>query len=86
MDDAVTPQEKKLQASLSADFFEEPQKIKTYFDTIDKMASFADENIEKQPVTTEKACRSLMKSMDRTEEALVKLLNSIVWPFLIRPP
>lgn len=46
----------------------------------DKAYEFSDSKIEKRPVTTKEACESLLQSMDRTEDALVSLLQDILLP------
>lgn len=46
----------------------------------DKAYEFSESKIEKTPVTTEKACRSLLQSMDDTEDNLISLLQDILLP------
>lgn len=46
----------------------------------DKAYEFSESKIEKSPITTEPACRSLLKSMDDTEDKLISLLQDILLP------
>lgn len=46
----------------------------------DKAYAFSESKIEKTPITTEKSCRSLLKSMDDTEDKLISLLQDILLP------
>jgi len=46
----------------------------------DKAYKFSESNIKKQVVTTEKACRGLLNSMDDTEDKLISLLQDILLP------
>lgn len=72
--------EKDLAAALSENFDKDHTgKIKTYLGLIDKAANFASGKIDKKPVTTPKACKSLMDSMARSQEQLGGLLDKISW-------
>ena len=46
----------------------------------DKAYEFSDGKVEKTPVTSEKACRALLNSMDDTEDNLISLLQDILLP------
>ena len=46
----------------------------------DAAFAYSDAQIEKQIVTTSEACRKLLRSMDRTEDELVSLLQDILLP------
>lgn len=46
----------------------------------DKAYEFSESKIQKSPVTTMKACEGLVKSMNRTEDHLVDLLQEILLP------
>jgi hypothetical protein len=46
----------------------------------DKAYKFSESKVEKTPVTTEEACRSLLESMDDTEDNLISLLQDILLP------
>ena len=46
----------------------------------DKAFAFSDSQTERIPVTTAQACKDLLKSMDRTEDRLVRLLQEILLP------
>ncbi len=81
---AVTPvlegHEKAMDESIMHEGrFKDPEQIKSYISLIDEAAKHAESKIEKIPVTTEEACQSLLKSMDRTQEKLVDLLKEIAW-------
>ena len=41
---------------------------------------YSDSRVEKTVVTTEKACNNLLRSMDRTEDELIRLLQEILLP------
>ena len=46
----------------------------------DKAYAFSDEQVKKTPVTEKKACEKLIRSMDRTEDNLISLLQDILIP------
>lgn len=46
----------------------------------DKAYKFSDEQVKKTPVTEKKACEQLIRSMDRTEDNLISLLQDILIP------
>ena len=46
----------------------------------DKAYDFSESKIKKTPVTTKEACQKLLDSMDRTEDSLISLLQSILLP------
>lgn len=46
----------------------------------DKAYEYGESRIEKQPVTDKDACQDLLKSMDRTENKMVELLQDILLP------
>lgn len=46
----------------------------------DKAYKYSDSKVEKTVVTTEKACNNLLRSMDRTEDELIRLLQEILLP------
>lgn len=46
----------------------------------DEAYEFSESKIEKTPITTEASCRSLLKSMDDTEDKLISLLQDILLP------
>lgn len=46
----------------------------------DKAYKFSESKVEKTPVTTKEACEGLLKSMDRTEDKLITLLQDILLP------
>jgi len=46
----------------------------------DKAYDFSDRQIKKTPVTEKKACEKLIRSMDRTEDNLISLLQDILIP------
>lgn len=46
----------------------------------DKAYNFSDEQVKKTPVTEKKACEKLIRSMDRTEDNLISLLQDILIP------
>lgn len=76
--DEVTPaleeQDEKLKAVIQKQAYKDPQEINEYLGLIDEAAAYADEMLDKQVVTSEEACTSLMNSMDSTEENIVELL------------
>lgn len=46
----------------------------------DKAYEYSEGKIKKTPVTTPKACRGLLNSMDRTEDTLISLLQETLLP------
>lgn len=46
----------------------------------DKAYKFSQSKIKKQPVSDEKSCNALMKSMDKTENELITLLQTVLLP------
>jgi len=46
----------------------------------DAAYAFGESKIEKMPVTEKEACRDLLKSMDRTEDQLITLLQDMLLP------
>lgn len=46
----------------------------------DKAYKFSQSKIKKQPVSDEKSCKALIKSMDKTENDLITLLQTILLP------
>lgn len=46
----------------------------------DKAYTYGEKKIEKRPVTDKKSCENLLKSMDRTEDKMVSLLQDMLLP------
>lgn len=80
VDPVVKKQEKDMKKAIDGGLFKSKDKVNEYLGLIDKMAAHADAQINKQVVTTPEVCTGLMKSMDRTEEKMTKILTDISWP------
>lgn len=68
----------KLELKEQKAFYESDYKHITNLN--DKAYNFSESKVEKKPVTTKEACRSLVESMDNTEDKLIGLLQSILLP------
>lgn len=68
------------EASLSKAYFTVPDDVRAYLETINKAALFANSRIYNVPLTDEKACKKLVKSLKRTPGKLVKILSTVEWP------
>ena len=74
----VTDQtEKKMNDAIDQQDFLPAGDIRNYLDLIVKAADFTESQYPKTPITTEDACKSLLKSMDNTEQTLMTLLDGI---------
>lgn len=73
-------QQKSLDKSITKKRFADPKAIKTYFETIDNAARFADNDIEKTIVTSPEACKNLMNSMAETQKTITGMLDAMTWP------
>jgi len=77
--DELDSQEAKINNSINKENFKDPKSIKVYFKLIDDVANFANDNLEKNIVTSVDACTNLMNSMDETQETITKLLKNLSW-------
>lgn len=71
MKQAQTKQEKMILLQS----FAKPSVIRSYLKTFDEAVAFRNSAIKEVPVTERKECESLLKSMDGTQENLIKLLR-----------
>lgn len=69
--------EAKMQVMIEGQTFRPASDIRGYLALTKKAADFAESRIDKKPVTGEAQCRSLIQSMDNTEQVLVQLLSNI---------
>ncbi|MCB9990515.1 MAG: hypothetical protein H6867_03925 [Rhodospirillales bacterium] len=73
-------QQKSMKASISSGLFNDPKQVEDYLDTVDDMAEYADNRMEKKVVTTPEACQSLIDSMDKSSEIILELIGEMNWP------
>lgn len=82
--DPVVKDKQNLVDSAIADQTYLPAKdVRDYLKLIEKTADHANKGIEKNPLTDEKSCLSLKKSMDRTQDVVSELLGEMAllpWP------
>jgi len=78
--DILVKQEKNLHDFISKDNFSDPAQIEDYLGSIDDMAEYAENKIQKNIVTTPEACKGLIDSMDHSEEVIVRILEGMTWP------
>lgn len=71
MKQAQTKQEKMILLQN----FAKPSVIRNYLKTFDEAVAFRNSAIKEVPVTEHKDCEALLKSMDSTQENLIKLLR-----------
>lgn len=83
-EDAVLPvielAEKFLKEEIETQKVVFPSDFKHVLKLNDKAYEYGESKIEKQPVTSPDACESLLKSMDRTENKMVELLQDMLLP------
>ncbi|MCB9987788.1 MAG: hypothetical protein H6868_00475 [Rhodospirillales bacterium] len=75
---ATEKQQKTLDKEIKKRFAH-PKDVKLYLDQIDKAANYANEQIEKTPVSDKAACETLLKSMDETQKQIEDLLDGMAW-------
>lgn len=75
--DPLEAAETKMQVMIEGQNFRPASDIRGYLALTKKAADFAESRIDKKPVTGEEQCRSLIQSMDNTEQVLVQLLSNI---------
>jgi hypothetical protein len=72
--------EKFLNEEIDAQKVVFPSDFRYILKMNDKAFEFSEKQIEKEPVTSAEACRSLLDSMDRTEDDLIELLQDALLP------
>jgi hypothetical protein len=72
--DKFLKQELKEQEAFHASDYKHVTKLN------DKAFEFSEKQIKKQPVTTLESCQGLLKSMDKSEDKLVSLLQDMLLP------
>lgn len=81
-EEAVNPKLDAAQAMLDqtiqAQRFARPKTIYNWLDLLKDSADYAAQKIEKTPVTTERACDSLRRSLDRSDDKLIGLLDVVL--------
>lgn len=77
---AVGEQEKKLDAVIKKQAYKTEEEVRDYLKHIDDAAEYADKMLDKQVVTTPKACTGLRDSMDKTGPNIVQLLEQTEMP------
>lgn len=83
-ENAVLPILKEADGLLKQEIKEQqvvkPSSFRKVLKLNDKAYKFSQSKIQKRPVSDEKSCKSLMKSMDKTENELISLLQTILLP------
>ena len=74
---AVEQTEAKMEEVIKTQTVRPAKQIKEYLDLTKQAADFSEEQIDKQPLTTEGACKRLMESMDDTKAVLTELIAEI---------
>lgn len=69
-----------LQKAIDTQTYTQPQKIRAYFKALDDAAIFAEKKFDKRVITTEEACKSLLQSMDGTEENVAGIMSELKVP------
>ena len=58
----------------------DPSQIKKILKLNDAAYKYTNDRVEKIPLNDEKSCQKLLKSMDKTEDKLIQLLQNILLP------
>lgn len=69
-----------IQAAIDKQDFTPPAKVRDYLKTLDDAARYAEGKFKKEVLTSPAACESLRKSMDRTEDDVVRLMSALEVP------
>lgn len=81
-ENAINPIIKDAEAQVEnmviAQNYAKPARITSFLRDVDKVRAKNNNSIEKVPVTTEKACESLLTSMDNTQAELSKMLRELL--------
>ncbi len=83
VDPVVESKEAEIKSAIDEQTYAKPKEIRDYLNLIEKTADYANKQIDKEIVTTQEACDSLMKSMDKTEKVVTGLiaeLKLVPWP------
>lgn len=70
----------QLDKDLAAQKIVDVKKAKKVLKLNDEAYKFGEDQIVKNPVTTKEACEDLVKSMDRTEDEMIQLLQQTLLP------
>lgn len=78
--DAIKPVMTEAEANINnmvfAQEYAKPKEIRKFFKLIDKARADKEKEVEKVPVTSKEACEYLLKTMDSTQENMIKLLRA----------
>jgi len=80
VDAAIEKNTKAMDASIQAGIAGDPAKVRSYLKLLDDWSAYNESKIEKKPVTTENACKSLFSTMGKSGPAIVTQLESVKWP------
>ena len=69
-----------LQKAIDTQTYTQPAKIRGYFKALDDAALYAEKKFDKRVITTEDACKSLLQSMDGTEENVAGIMSELKVP------
>ncbi len=80
VDAALDKNGRAMDADVKAGVAGDPNKVASYLKLLDEWSAYNESKIEKKPVTTEGACKTLLSTMDKSGPAIVSQLESIKWP------
>jgi hypothetical protein len=83
VDPVVKEKEKNIEAAINEQTYLKPKEIKDYLKLIELAGQHANQDLDKQIVTTPEKCKDLMESMDDTQAVVSKLLGDmklLPWP------
>lgn len=84
VDPVMQEKQGEIDAAIDGQTYLKPKEVRDYLKLIEQAGDYANKAIDKEVVTTPDACNSLLKSMDRTEDVVRKLLSKLA--FLPWPP
>lgn len=69
-----------LQSAIDDQDFAKPEKIRSYFKSLDDAAVYAEKKFDKRVVTTPEACKGLLQSMDGTQNEVANIMKDLKVP------
>ncbi|HTK86004.1 MAG TPA: hypothetical protein VL625_13050 [Patescibacteria group bacterium] len=80
VDAAIEKNTKAMDAGIKSGVAGDPEKVRSYLKLLDDWSAYDESKIEKKPVTTESACKTLYSTMGKSGPAIVTQLESVKWP------
>lgn len=83
VDPVIKEKQALMDQAIKSQTYAKPKEIRDYLSLIEKAGNHANNQIDKQIVTTPEACTKLKDSMTTTKTVVSKLLNDVqflVWP------